>query len=64
MTKFKIFLYYSLYKKVLKEGINEISADEALRRLAIDRIMIEADKKQFEYDAHEAGKKERNKRTE
>ena len=50
--------------KEAKEELNEISADEALRRLAIDRIMIEADKKQFEYDAHEAGKKERYRETE
>ncbi len=50
--------------KEAKEELNEISADEALRRLAIDRIMIEADKKQFEYDAHEAGMKERNGKTE
>ena len=50
--------------KEAREELNEISADEALRRIAIDRIMIEADKKQFEYDAHEAGKKERKERTE
>ena len=48
--------------KNAKSELNEISADEALRWLAIDRIMIEADKKQYEIDAKEKGMRERKKR--